>query len=413
VPDGAVPRISRRLFTSTRLRVTAAATLAVVVVLVGAGLVLVRVQHSQLVDRVDETNVQRMSEIVTDLQRGRTDGVRELRGADVVAQVIGADGRVVVVSPDLRGVHLLAGGTRFDGIRTVHDVPLESGDYRVISRRVTTPDGPVTVLVGGSLDDVDESTSVIRRSLLVGIPVVAALLALVVWILVGRLLRRVERATAAQQRFVADASHELRTPVARMRAELEVDAAHPDTADAAATRRSLLDETVALQHLADDLLLLARSDAGGLADRHRLLDLDAVVADESAALASTNGVAVRTALVPAQVRGDAGQLGRAIRNVLENAVRHARTMVRVELDADDGRARLRVVDDGPGIAPADRERVFERFTRLDDARSVAAGGSGLGLAITREIVERCDGRVWIERGDGGGTAVCISLPVAR
>jgi signal transduction histidine kinase len=413
VPDGAVPRISRRLFTSTRLRVTAAATLAVVVVLVGAGFVLVRVQRSQLIDRVDETNAQRMSEIVTDLEAGRTDGVSELRGADVVAQVFDAGGRVVVVSPDLRGVRPLAGGSQFGGTRTVNDVPLETGDYRVISRRVSTPDGPVTVLVGGSLDDVDQSTSVIRRSLLVGIPVVAALLALVVWILVGRLLRRVQRATAAQQRFVADASHELRTPVARMRAELEVDEAHPDTADAAATRQSLLDETIALQHLADDLLLLARSDAGGLADRRRLLDLDAVVADESAALASTNGVAVRTQLAPAQVRGDASQLGRAVRNVLENAMRHARTTVRVELTADDGRVRLRVVDDGPGIAPADRERVFERFTRLDDARSVAAGGSGLGLAITREIVDQSDGRVWIEGADGGGTAICISLPAAR
>jgi signal transduction histidine kinase len=150
-----------------------------------------------------------------------------------------------------------------------------------------------------------------------------------------------------------------------------------------------------------------------ITDRHQLLDLDAVVAGESAALAATNGVAVRTALAPAQVRGDAGQLGRAVRNVLENAVRHARTRVRVELSADDGRARLRVVDDGPGIAPADRERVFERFTRLDDARSVSAGGSGLGLAITREIVEQSDGRVWIEGADGGGTAICISLPAAR
>jgi signal transduction histidine kinase len=413
VPDGAVPRISRRLFTSTRLRVTAAATFAVVIVLVGAGLVLVRVQHTQLIDRVDETNVQRMSEIAADLEDGRTGAITELRGADVVAQVFDAGGRTVAESSDLRGDHLLAGRRTFDGVRTVHDVPLESGDYRVISQRVATPDGPVAVFVGGSLDDVNQSTEVIARSLLVGIPVVAALLAIVVWFVVGRLLGRVERATAAQQRFVADASHELRTPLARMRAELEVDDAHPDTADAAATRRSLLDETVALQHLADDLLLLARSDAGGLPDRHQLLDLDEVVANESAALASTNGVAVHTALAPAQVRGDAGRVGRAVRNVLENAVRHARTSVRVELGADDGRALLRVLDDGPGIATADRERVFERFTRLDDARSVAAGGSGLGLAITREIVEQSGGRVWIEGGGGGGSAVCISLPVAR
>ena len=94
-------------------------------------------------------------------------------------------------------------------------------------------------------------------------------------------------------------------------------------------------------------------------------------------------------------------------------MRHARTSVRVELVATDGHASLRVVDDGPGISASDRERVFERFTRLDDSRSVVAGGSGLGLAITREIVEQSGGRVWVESADGGGSALCISLPVAR
>ena len=134
------------------------------------------------------------------------------------------------------------------------------------------------MLVAGSLDDVSESTGAVRRSLLLGIPAVAAVLAALVWFLVGRLLRRVELATAAQQRFVADASHELRTPLARMRTELEVDLAHPETSDPVAARRSLLEETVGLQHLTDDLLLLARSDAGGLVARREPIDLDAVVA---------------------------------------------------------------------------------------------------------------------------------------
>src|SRR4051794_38503506 len=116
VADGAVPRVSRGLFTSTRLRVTAAATFAVVVVLVGAGIVLVRVQHAQLVDRVDEANVQRRSEIATDLQGGRTGAINELRGADVVAQVIDAEGRIVVESSDLRGDRLVTGTRTFDGV---------------------------------------------------------------------------------------------------------------------------------------------------------------------------------------------------------------------------------------------------------------------------------------------------------
>ncbi len=191
-------------------------------VLVGAGFVLVRVQRSQLVDRVDESNVQRMSEIVADLQHGRIDAVKELRGADVVAQVLDDDGgRMIAASQDLRGAAVLGGGTPVDGVRTIHDVPLESGDYRLITREVTTPDGHVTVLVAGSLDDVDQSTDVIRNSLLVGIPVVAALLALVVWILVGRLLGRVERAhgrtAAVRRRRVARAAHAARPHARRAR----------------------------------------------------------------------------------------------------------------------------------------------------------------------------------------------------
>jgi signal transduction histidine kinase len=291
---------------------------------------------------------------------------------------------------------------------------LETGDYRVVAHRVATPDGQVTLIVAGSLDDVSDSTAAVRRSLLIGIPSVAAVLAVLVWFLVGRLLRRVELATAAQQRFVADAAHELRTPLARMRAELEVDLAHPGTSDPTAARTSLLEEAVGLQHLADDLLLLARSDAGGLTARRELVDLDAVIVVECrAALVPDNVTLDQSAVTPVQVRGDPSQLARAFRNVLENAIRYAHSAVMVTLEPTDGHARIAVTDDGPGIPIADRKRVFERFTRLDPARGSAAGGAGLGLAISREIVESHGGRVWVDAAPGGGTAMWMALPEVK
>ena len=120
-----------------------------------------------------------------------------------------------------------------------------------------------------------------------------------------------------------------------------------------------------------------------------------------------------TGVGPAQVSGDAGQLARAFRNTLENALRHADSTVAVTLESRDGGVRITVLDDGPGIPPEDRERIFERFIRLDAARTTATGGSGLGLAITREIVELHGGRVWAEAPPAGGTALCITLPGRR
>jgi signal transduction histidine kinase len=412
--EGHEPRLSRGLLASVRLRVTAAATLAVVAVLVVAGIALVQAQGRQLLDRVDETVAQRADELAAEIRAGNSNPALTARGADTVSQVVGSDGRVLAASPALSGKPALVTGPRQPGPRTVHDVPLETGEYRLVARVISTPDGPVTLLVAGSLDDVAESTDAVRRSLLVGIPVVAAILAVFVWILVGRLLRRVELANAAQQRFVADASHELRTPLARMRTELEVDLAHPGTSDATATRRSLLEETVELQHLTDDLLLLARSDAGGWSGSHVLVDLDAVVLTECRAATVPEGIGLDTSgVAPTQTRGDAGQLARAFRNGLENALRHASSAVAVTVGQADGSARVTVTDDGPGIPVADRRRVFDRFIRLDDARSTTAGGSGLGLAITREIVEHHGGRVWVEAAPGGGTVLSVTLASGR
>ena len=172
---------------------------------------------------------------------------------------------------------------------------------------------------------------------------------------------------------MADASHELRSPLTRIRTELEVDASHPETADLAATHRSVLDETRKLQSLIDDLLLLARHDASTPGQRtagHRLVPLDDVVRDEAHRLATTTTVAIdTTAVEAARVTGDPDHLARAVRNLLDNAARYATSTISIALTETSEAVQLSISDDGPGIDPTHRHRIFERFTRLDPART--------------------------------------------
>jgi signal transduction histidine kinase len=227
------------------------------------------------------------------------------------------------------------------------------------------------------------------------------------------MLTRIEDSVGRQQRFVADASHELRGPLTRIRSELEVDLAHPDRADPLATHRSVLDETVGLQHLVDDLLLLAQSDshaAPPMSDEP--VDVDDLVVRVARRLRADGRVTVDLSGVSAaQVRGDADQLVRAIGNVADNAVRHATSTVTFTLAERNGSAVLAVADDGDGIPADQRERIFERFARLDEARG-AGGGTGLGLAIARDIVVRHGGTIAVDESYSSGARLVITLPAA-
>ncbi|WP_229758611.1 sensor histidine kinase [Peterkaempfera bronchialis] len=229
----------------------------------------------------------------------------------------------------------------------------------------------------------------------------------------NRTLDRLEEAVARQQRFVADASHELRSPVANLRTGLEVALAHPDRAPWPEVAQDALANTERLHRLIDDLLVLARLDAAAPAPTSRVDLADA--ARSEAADRSRPGVRLRYAAdgrVPVPVAGDRGQLRRMIRNLLDNAERHARSAIDVRVGADgSGDALLVVQDDGPGIPEPDRQRVFERFTRLDDARARDDGGSGLGLAIVREIAARHGGSVRADTADGGGARLTVRLPL--
>jgi signal transduction histidine kinase len=434
--------VSARRPATLRARVAALAALAMLVVLTIAGTSLVLAQRAMLTEGLDESLVQRADEVARAVRAGRTATLGDLRSDDAIVQVVGPDGTVVTSLP--ASAPRLPNGAD-TGLRTV-DLP--AGPARLLTR----PVGQDTLLVAGALDDVDESVAALVRGLAIGVPLSAAVLAGIVWWAVGRALRPVdairaqvdeisasrldrrvpEPATAAeiarlartmnamlarlqhaadrQRAFVADASHELRSPLARMRAELEVDLAHPETADPAGTAASVLAETGTLQRLVDDLLLLARGDAGALErGRREPVDLDEVAQASIAACRSAGERRIDAGGVrPAQVTGDPGQLQRAVANLLDNAVRHARSRIVVTLDDGADGVELAVADDGPGVPPADRDRIFERFTRLDDARSTRDGGAGLGLAIARDIAERHGGTLTVDGSPG--TRFVLRLP---
>jgi signal transduction histidine kinase len=458
MPVAAESRL-RRAFGGVRFRVTAIATLIVAVVLATTGTVLVIDQRRTLTNALDDSLGRRADEVALLLAEG-LDG--ELPGGlsdEEFAQIVDADGEVVAASPVIDGDPPLgspppAGDD--EQFRSVTGLAIdEENPFRLLSRRVDVGGEEYVIYVAGDLEDVTEGVDALALALGLIFPAVLVLVAGLIWLALGRALRpveairsevtritgseldrrvpepkardeigrlartmndmldRVEDAQVKQRRFVADASHELRSPLTNMRSELEVDLAHPDRADLASTHRSLLEETVRLQHLADDLLHLASSDAGAPARRWAVVDLDEILLGEARTLRSRGRMAVDTARVSgAQVRGDPVQLTRSVRNLLENAERHAKSAVTLTLTENGDTVELVVADDGPGIPPEHAERVFERFTRLDDARDRDHGGTGLGLAITRDIVTAHGGTVTLDSEAANGATFVVRLPAS-
>ena len=234
---------------------------------------------------------------------------------------------------------------------------------------------------------------------------------------INETLGRLEVASRAQRRFVADAAHELRSPLASLLATLEVADTYPDRADWPETVSVAARQARRVQALADDLLLLARLDAARSPAADRPVDLAALAQDVAADFASRGTLEVRDRTAGAGnavVNGIPLQLERMLRNLVDNATRFAKAKVVIELSVRGAQVVLSVQDDGPGIPVEDNVRVFERFTRLDDDRSRDTGGSGLGLAIVREIAERHHGTVRVEAPVVGepGARLVVRLPHA-
>lgn len=407
----------RRRLRAVRVRATVVAVLAVGLALVVGGVTLVLVLRAELSNDVRDAARTRATEVARVIEAGKGVPAPTVTDPDEeFLQVVDAEGVVVAASANVEGLPALArlkGGTT-----TEVDTPLDEDPFLVVAVGARDGDRELVVLDGRTPAAVAEATATVTRLLLIGLPVLLVLAATATWAAVGRALVRVARAQAARRRFVSDASHELRSPVAAVRQHAEAALAHPDRADTGALAGTVLAEAVRMQRLVDDLLLLARADEDAIALRRRAVDLDDLVFEEARRLrqdGGSSGLRVESSGVSAvRVLGDAEALGRVIRNLGENAARHARTRVAFTLGGAEGRARLYVDDDGPGVPEADRAHVFERFVRLDEARARGAGGTGLGLAIVAELVAAHGGTVTVEQAPGlGGARFTVTLPEAE
>ncbi|MBQ1105666.1 MULTISPECIES: sensor histidine kinase [Streptomyces] len=479
---------------SVRARAAIGATLVVAVALVAAGLAVLLVLRANLIDQADLQAEVAAREVAGQLATGTPYDELELDDEeDHPVQVTDEEGRVVIVSKDLRAVT----GTGTSGVTPVpsasagaspspgdgdddaddadedgdgsrpgrgevssDDPDFSDGtatvdgttaDYRFAAVEATTPDGvTLTVYAGAPLAAEQEAVNTVRGAMLTGLPLLLVVVAGVTWLVTRRALRPVEgirREMAAitasedlarrvpepgsrdeiaalarttnetltvleasverQRRFVADASHELRSPIASLRTQLEVAEAHPELLDLPGA----VADTVRLQVLAADLLLLARLDAGEKPGS-ATVELGALVREEvSQRTGDRIAVSVEVPQGGAfEVNGSRGQLSRVIGNLLDNAQRHAEGSVAVSVAADGRGVRVEVRDDGAGVPEDERERIFERFVRLDDARSRDDGGAGLGLAIARDVAARHGGTLTVDRAAEGGAAFRLWLP---
>jgi signal transduction histidine kinase len=327
-----------------------------------------------------------------------------------------------------------------------------TAEYRFASLGVILPggNGEVTVQAGAELATAENAVGTVTRAMLIGLPLLLLVIAGVTWTVTRRALAPVEairgelgRITAArdlsrrvpvpeskdevarlarttnetltaletsvaQQRgFVADASHELRNPIASLRTQLEIAAAHPELLEL----DELIADTIRLQQLTADLLFLARLDAGERPPPERI-EIAQLVHEEIARRPAGKRPVVEILGEPV-VLGNRARLARVLGNLVDNAERHARDDVRVVVQSEGAEAVVQVIDDGPGVPAADRERIFERFVRLDDARSRDDGGAGLGLAIARDVVRASAGTLTVGAAPGGGAAFEIRLPIGR
>jgi len=427
-----------RRWGSVRLRVTLAAAGLVAIAFSVASFGLVRSVHDNLVDEIKSTNQEQLEQVAQQLADGTDPEAVRLPpdpgpGGLPTYRATGPNGRPVQL-PD----------------NAPNPERRPPGDQSVRAQRtIETANGTITLVAERSLAEVDSTVENMTTALLFGVPGLVALVAVLTWWLTGRALRPVEliRAEAAaitgstmhrrvpepanddevgrlartmnemldrleesstrQRRFVSDASHELRSPIAAIRAQVEVAKRRGDAADWAAVADSVLEEDERLEEAVTELLELARAEEGApleLGD----VDVEEIVLEETA---RERRVPVDTSRVSAgRVRGRATELSRVARNLLDNASRHAASKVAVAVETRGPDVWLVVDDDGPGIPAEERQRVFDRFTRLDEGRARDAGGVGLGLSMVQAIVERHHGSVTVDDSPLGGARLSVRLP---
>jgi signal transduction histidine kinase len=442
---------------SVRARTTLLATVVSGTASVLGALLLVAAMDQSLHRSGDDLSRGRVHDLAAEVTAGDLPAVLPI-GGEGVGQVFDSRGRVLAASPNVHGKPPITrpATTGTPRVRVIDGAPDDAGteDYRVWLAAVPTGDGPVTVLAGSSIESVQEATRTLRRDLLVAVPLLVLLVAAGTWLVVGRTLRpveqiraevaaigdddrsgrrvpvpgtddevsrlattmnemldRLETAQRRQRSFVADASHELQSPITALRTQLEVALQHPGE-DWRALAARLLDDTDQMERLVRDLLFLARTTDGAAQPTSTLVDLDDLVLEEVARVRIGTRVEVdASAVSAAPVRGNADELRRLVRNLLENAVRHARSRVVVTLEGGATTVRLDVRDDGPGVSDEHREHVFDRFWTADESRS-GGSGSGLGLSIARAVAVRHGGSLDLAARNGAGAHFVVRVPTA-
>ncbi|HZX04285.1 ATP-binding protein [Kribbella sp.] len=438
-----------------RARVTIVASIAITTVVILGVMLLYVLQRQAIRKSIDaqlHTYTTQIAQSATTsgwpspLPRSSVDPVAE-------AQVLAADGSVLAATSTLAGLpalYQLPAGSTVPVRQKAADGSIPA-DIRVVGVRTTVKGRPVTIVAGTANGTLDPVQAEFAARLLLGIPIALLLAAIAVWIIVGRALRPVERIRRAvteitsadltqrvpqpatddeigqlartmndmlmrledsasrQRRFVADASHELRSPLAAIRTTLEVGLAHPDEAPWPVIAERAAQQSTRLQDLIQQLLLLAKADERQLAARQEV-ELRALLAEIRSDLTAEHLTIQVDVTAGLTIAGHPGHLQRLFRNLIDNAVRYATSSVTVTGRQVGEAVQVQIDDDGPGIPAADRERVFDRFVRLDTSRERASGTTGLGLAIAREIALAHGGQIAISERPGGGTRAVVTLP---
>lgn len=450
---------------SLLLRITATSVLLVALTATLGAVGMLALQKDRLISGIDSVARSQADNVAALAEQGTLPDVLVVLAGDLdVIQVVDANGDVVASSANISGeppIADFAPGGRGTGrgaghtAKTVRTPVGDDVDFRMVAVPAqSSSQGELVVYAGGSMASVNDSITTTALILLWAVPLLVAMMGLLIWRTVGRalapveairsqvadisssslhkrvpeaapddeisrlartmnlLLARLESAAMRQRQFIADAAHELLSPIALARTELEVALTHPETQHWQTSAHNALDVCTEMEQLIRDLLLLARSEEGTQPTWSKVVDLrDVVTAEVDSIRATSTSTFELVADQPALSYGDANQLRRLTRNLLENATHHSRARVAVELSTRGDVATLTVCDDGAGIAAGDRETVFERFTRLDPARNRTAAGVGLGLAICRAIAQRHGGSVRAEDPlDLPGARIVVRLP---
>lgn len=446
---------------SLRARITIVASTLFALAVVTGTIVLIIVLEQSLIRGIDSSGTKTGDDIAALVRRNGGDAPKTLLSStgDYV-QLVDLNGAVLSSSPGADAARPMLPPAELAKLHDGGHLTV-SGEWAGIDAQLRVTAVPArsdTVLIATSLGRVDQSVHLLRNVALGGCPLAVLIMALATYWIVGRTLRpvaglrlgaeeitaagladqrlpvpdaqdevqrlavtlnamldRIDAATKRQRTFVGDAAHELRSPLASLRVQLEVAERLPPEDWSAVVRDALVDVN-RLELLVDDLLATARLDeAGGSLRRREMVELDVLVSRTVAGYEQAR-VAVTAHTAPMIVDGDPDGLRRVVVNLIDNAVRHAKSSVAVAViagrhTAGQATVQLEVTDDGPGIPAHERQRVFDRFYRVGGSRSRESGGTGLGLPIVRDLVRAHGGTVRLADNQPGLRAI-ITLPVA-